>query len=155
MISLIVAVDLNGCIGLNGKMPWHIKEELKHFKEYTWGKKVLIGRKTFAGLYKPLENRYHYILTGSNFQIDDGEIVTNLDDLIHQYKNSDEELVVIGGAQVYKQLLNHVDKMVISVIQEEYEGDTYFPIFDISQFETESIKKHERFIIYTLVRKEN
>ncbi len=155
MISLIVAVDMNGCIGLNGKMPWHIKEELKHFKDYTWGKKVLIGRTTFQGLNKPLENRYHYLLTTHDIQIENGEIVTNLDHLINKYKDNEEELVVIGGAQVYKSVLDCVDKMIISVIQDEYKGDTYFPSFDVNKFKLESINTHEKFIVYTLVRKEN
>ena len=155
MISLIVAVDKNGCIGLDGKMPWHIKEELKHFKEYTWGKKVLIGRKTFEGLGKPLTNRYHYLLTSKNIEIETGEIVTDLATLIDQFKNNDEELVVIGGAQVYKKVLDIVDKMIISVIQNEYNGDTYFPKFDMNRFDVESIQTHDEFIVYTLIRKEN
>ena len=155
MISLIAAVDINGCIGINGKMPWHIKEELKHFKDYTWGKNILIGKNTFNGLDKPLENRYHYLLTTSQIHLDYGEIVSDLNQLINKFKNSDEELVVVGGALVYKQLLDYVDKMVISVIQNEYIGDTYFPSFDINQFKIESIKHYERFKVYTLVRKEN
>ena len=155
MISLIVAVDLNGCIGINGKMPWHIKEELNHFKKYTWGKKILIGSKTFMGLDKPLDNRYHYLLTTKNIQINCGEIVESIDKLLEKYKNNKEELVVVGGFQVYKQVLDYVDKMVISVVPNKYKGDTYFPTFDMNQFEIDSIKKYEKFKVYTLVRKEN
>ena len=154
MISLIVAVDKNGCIGLNGKMPWNIPEEMKHFREYTWGKSVLVGRKTFEGFKKPLENRYHYILSSKEFTGDNIEVVNNLDELILKYKKSDDELVVIGGSKVYNYFLEIVDKMVISVIQDEFDGDTYFPPFDINKFNLKSKKEHTKFIVYTFVRKE-
>ena len=155
MISLIVAVDKNGCIGLNGKMPWNIPEEMKHFREYTWGKSVLVGRKTFEGFKQPLCNRYHYILSSKEYFGENLEVISNLENLIEKYKNSEEELVVIGGSKVYNYFLNVVDKMVISVIQNEYHGDTYFPGFDITKFKLESIQYHKEFNVYTLIRKEN
>lgn len=154
MISLIVAVDKNGCIGSNGKMPWNIPEEMKHFREYTWGKRVVVGRKTFEGFKQPLKNRYHYILSSKKFEGEKIEVISNLDKLVKEYKNSNEELVVIGGSKVYNIFLEIVDKMVISVIQNEYDGDTFFPNFDIEQFDLVSKEIKEDFIIYTFVRKE-
>ena len=154
MISLIVAVDKKGCIGFNGKMPWNIPEEMKHFREYTWGKSVLVGKNTFEGFKKPLENRFHYILSSKEFKGDNIEVVSDLNKLIEKFKNSDDELVVIGGAKVYNYFLEIVDKMVISVIQDEFEGDTYFPPFDLSNFNLISKKDHTKFIVYTFVREE-
>ena len=154
MISLIVAVDENGCIGINGKMPWHIPEELKHFKEYTWNKKVLVGRKTYESIGKPLKNRKVYVLSHDNILDENIEVIHNLDLFIKKYKNYDEELVVIGGSQIYEMMMDHVDKMVISVIKTKVKGDTYFPKFDINDFILVSKQENEKYDVYTFIRKE-
>ena len=156
MISLIVAYDVNHLIGKNGWMPWNIKEDLKHFREYTINKDLLVGRKTFEGFKKPLPHRFHYVMTRGNYEYHDAsvKIVHDIKEVIDLYKNNDKELVVIGGAQVYKEALPYVDKMVISIIDQEYEGDTYFPEFDENEFETVNIQQHEQFSVVTLQRKE-
>ncbi|MGN1342989.1 MAG: dihydrofolate reductase [Traorella sp.] len=156
MISMIIAMSLNGCIGNKGKMPWYIPEELQHFKTYTWNKKIVVGRKTFESLKKPLENRYHYVLSHQNCSIeyDNVEIIDKIDYLIDKYRNSQEELVVIGGKQIYLQFLDVIDKIVLTIIKEEYDGDTYFNEFHFDDFSIISKKEYEEFIVYTMIRKE-
>lgn len=155
MISLIVAYDSNQLIGKDGWMPWDNKEDLKHFRNYTMNKTLLVGRKTFEGFPKPLPNRYHYVLTRSDIQYsyDTVEVIHTIDDVVKKFKNSDDELVVIGGSQVYKTALPYVDKMVISVMDGEYEGDTYFPEYNKEDFIVESIEEKDGFSVYTLIRK--
>ena len=103
MISMIVAMSQNGCIGKDGKMPWHIPQELNHFKEYTIHKKIVVGRKTFEGFKQPLKNRFHYVITRQkiDYPYESVQIVHHVDSLIQKYQNSNDELVVIGGKQVY------------------------------------------------------
>lgn len=156
MISLIVAFDSNHLIGKNGWMPWNNPEDLKHFRNYTMNKALLVGRKTFEGFKKPLPKRYHYVLTRSDihYDYDTVEVIHDIEKLIKKYKDNDEELVVIGGSQVYQAALPYVDKMVISVMDGEYEGDTYFPSYDENDFEVISIEPKEGFYVQTLIRKE-
>ena len=155
MISLIVAFDQNHLIGKDGWMPWNIKEDLKHFREYTMGKDLLVGRKTFESFKKPLPNRFHYVMTRGNYDYhsESVHVIHDLNEVIKKYKKTDRELVVIGGSQIYKEALPYVDKMVISYIHQEYEGDTYFPFYDESDFTIESVVKHEEFSVITLQRK--
>lgn len=157
MISLIVAYDKNRLIGKDGWMPWNIKEELKHFRDYTINKDLLVGRKTFEGFKKPLPNRFHYVLTRSELecQSESVKVIHDINEVIEKYKNTESELVVIGGSQIYKEALPYVDKMVISIIDREYEGDTYFPFYDENDFMIESVEKHEQFSVMTLLRKES
>ena len=156
MISLIVAFDKNRLIGKNDWMPWNNKEDLKHFRNYTMNKDLLVGRKTFEGFPKPLPNRYHYVLTRQemDYNHEQVEVIHNIDELVKKYKNSEKELVVIGGSQIYKTALPYVDKMVISLMEGDYEGDTYFPEFDENDFTVENKEKKEGFTVYTLIRKE-
>ena len=129
MISLIVAMDKNRLIGKDGKLPWHNKEDLKHFKEYTTGKTLLVGRRTFDGLPGPLPNRKHYVLSRKTmwYSYDNVFVVHDIQNLVDNYKDSEDELVVIGGGEIYKLMMPYINKAVISVINGEYEGDTYFP----------------------------
>ncbi len=156
MISLIVAMDKNHLIGKNGWMPWDNKEDLKHFRNYTMNKSLLVGRKTFEGFKKPLPHRFSYVLTHSDMNIDDEnvKVIHDIQEVIDKFKNSCDELVVIGGAQIYAAALPFVDKMVLSIMDGDYEGDTFFPDFDENDFEVESVENKESFRIQILRRKE-
>ena len=157
MITIIVAVSKNNCIGKDGKMPWHLPEEMKHFKRNTIHKKVVVGRKTFEGFKKPLVDRIHYVVTRQDLECkyENVVVVHDVQDLIQQYKNSEEELMIIGGRQIYSMFMNVADKLIISVLHEEFEGDTYFPEFDRNQFEINKIEHYQEFDVVTWIRKEN
>ena len=140
MISIIVAVANKNVIGKDNKLIWHISEDLKRFKKITSGNKMIMGRKTFQSLPGVLPNREHIIITrDANFSID-SEMVSichDLNSLIEKYKNSDEEVFVIGGAEIYTQFLPYADKLYLTKVNHDFEGDTYFPEINFDEFETE------------------
>ena len=155
MISLIVAFcQKNRVIGVNNKIPWHIKEDFIHFKNYTLNKTLIMGEQTFISIGKVLENRKTIIATLNNFNFEqkDVTITHDLIKTLKEYQNKDEELVVCGGATIYKLSLPYVDKMVISEVKKEYQGDTYFPIFE-DDFTLISIEDKEEFVIKTYIRR--
>lgn len=141
MLSIIVAIAKNNVIGKGNKLIWHISEDLKRFKSITSGKSMIMGRKTFESLPGILPNREHIILTrDKNFKVDSDKVkvVNNLDTLIEKYSNCEDEVFVIGGAEIYKQLLPYAHKLYLTKIDNDFEGDTYFPQINYDEFRTES-----------------
>lgn len=132
MLSIIVAVAKNNVIGKDNKLIWHLPEDLKRFKRLTTGKNIIMGRKTFESLGRVLPNRRHIILCNDMELNIDNENVEVLEDisLLDKYINSDEEHFVIGGATIYKLLMPYCNKLYITHIDEEFEGDVYFPEID-------------------------
>ncbi len=132
MLSIIVAISKNNVIGKDNKLIWHLPEDLKRFKKLTTGHTIIMGRKTFESLGRVLPNRKHIVITNNaNMQIEDENV-----ELIHDIKmlnkfiNSEEEHFIIGGATIYKLLMPYANKMYITRINEEFEGDVYFPELD-------------------------
>ena len=141
MISISVAVANNNVIGKDNKLLWHISEDLKRFKSITSNKKMIMGRKTFESLPGILPNREHIIITrDQNFKVDSDKvtIVNDLNSLLEKYSNCEDEIFVIGGAEIYKQLLPYTHKIYLTKIDETFEGDTYFPEINYAEFKTES-----------------
>ena len=137
MIALIVAYDNNKLIGKDGKMPWHIKGELKKFRELTENNIVIMGRKTYESIGSPLKNRINIILsTNSEFNVENCLVFSDLEKSIDYAKLNypRKDIYIIGGSSVYSQSLNIVDKMYITEIDFEYDGDTYFPEFNKDKF---------------------
>lgn len=140
MISIIVAIAKDNVIGKDNKLLWHISEDLKRFKRITTNKKMIMGRKTFQSLPGILPNREHIIITRDpDFKVDSDQvtIVHSLNSLIEKYEKSEEEVFVIGGAEIYKQFLPHAQKLYWTKIEEAFEGDTYFPEINFHEFKTE------------------
>lgn len=140
MLSIIVAVAQNNVIGKDNKLIWHISEDLKRFKEITSGKKMIMGRKTFESLPGVLPNREHIIITkDKNYKVDSDKvtIVHDLNSLIDQYKNCDEEVFIIGGAEIYNQTLPYADKLYLTTINNAFDGDTFFPEINYDDFKVE------------------
>ena len=136
MLSIVVAVAKNNVIGKDNKLIWHLPEDLKRFKKLTTGKTIIMGRKTFESLGKVLPNRKHIVITKNNdFKIDNPmvEVINNINEL-DKYINSNEEHFVIGGASIYKILLPYTNKMYITRIYEQFEGDTFFPEIDENEW---------------------
>ncbi|NFN95531.1 dihydrofolate reductase [Clostridium botulinum] len=137
MLSIIVAIAKNNVIGNDNKLIWHISEDLKRFKEITSGKTIVMGRKTFESLPGVLPNRKHIILTrDKNFKINSEcvEIIYDFDKLLNKYKNSDDEVFIIGGGEIYKQLLPYSNKLYLTKINKDFDGDTYFPQINYNDF---------------------
>lgn len=130
MFSIIVAVSKNGVIGKDNSLIWHIPEDLKRFKELTMGKKIVMGRKTFESLPCVLPNRQHIVLTrDKNYEFNHNqvEVVTDLNKIIDMYKDSDEEVFIIGGGEIYTMFLDYTKKLYITEVLKDFKGDTYFP----------------------------
>ncbi|KAI3350184.1 dihydrofolate reductase [Clostridium botulinum] len=140
MLSIIVAIAKNNVIGNDNKLIWHISEDLKRFKEITSGKTIVMGRKTFESLPGVLPNRKHIILTrDKNFKVNSEcvEIIYDFDELLSKYKNSDTEVFIIGGGEIYKQLLPHTNKLYLTKINKDFDGDTYFPQINYDDFKVD------------------
>lgn len=143
MLSTIVAIANNNVIGKDNKLIWHLPEDLKRFKQITTGKNIIMGRKTFESLGRVLPNRKHIILCNDMEMDIDNENVEILDDIskLDKYINSDEENFVIGGATIYKLLMPYVNKLYITRINQDFEGDVYFP--EIKEAEWKEISKEK------------
>ncbi len=158
-IVIISAVAKNGVIGRsNGEMPWHSKEEFAHFKSTTFGHPIIMGRKSFEALGKPLKGRLNIILTKRGF--DPGfEEVKVLPGLKEAYKfcekDNNHTVFVIGGGQIYEQAMETADEMLISIMNFEAEGDVYFPAIDEDSWEIESRDKRNEFEILKYVRRKD
>lgn len=156
MFSIIVAIGKNNEIGKNNKLLWHIPEDLKKFKEITLGKTVVMGRNTFKSIGKILPNRNNIVLSKNLQNINNKknlEICDDFSKIIKKYKNSVEEVFIIGGAQIYKKALELgiVEKLYISHIDfSDDEADTYFPEIDYNLWKKVKEEKYEgwKFCIY-------
>ena len=140
MISISVAVAKNNVIGKDNKLLWHISEDLKRFKRITSNKKMIMGRKTFESLPGILPNREHIVVTrDKSFKVDSDKvtIVHDLNSLLEKYSSCEDEIFVIGGAEIYKQLLPYTQKIYLTKIDETFDGDTYFPEINYDEFKTE------------------
>ena len=144
MISLIAAKSKNNVIGVKNDLPWHLSNDLKRFKDLTSGHAVVMGRKTMESIVgrlgRPLPNRHNIVLTRQNLELDGVQTVNSLDDL----KFIDQEVFVIGGAEVYKQTIDIADKLYITEVQTEVDGDAFFPVVDMSQWHEISRKSHKK-----------
>lgn len=133
MISLLVAYDLNRVIGIDNKMPWHIPEELKYFKKVTMGKAIIMGRKTFESIGRPLPGRLNIVVTrNEEYEADGPEVFHDLQKAVERGKEYSDEVVIIGGAEIFNLSMGIADRLYITIIRKEYEGDTFFPKHDSS-----------------------
>jgi dihydrofolate reductase len=137
-IVLVVALTDDGVIGKDGDLPWYYPEDLQHFKETTMGHPVVMGRKTYESLpdeFRPLPDRPNVVLSTSAPDVPEAvEVATDLADAWAIASEHDDEVHVIGGAVVFEQTLDVADRLVITEIPEDYDGDTYFPEFDADEW---------------------
>lgn len=144
IISLIAAIGKNRIIGNKNALPWSLPADMKHFKELTAGKPVIMGRKTFESIGKPLPNRTNIIIThNQNYKAEGCTVVHSPDDALKAAENH-EEVMVIGGARIYKEFLPKADKMCLTLIDADFEGDAYFPEYSIEEWEETAYEEHER-----------
>lgn len=136
MISLLVAMDKKHVIGFENEMPWHLPNDLKYFKEKTTDHAIIMGRKTFDSIGRVLPNRRNIVLTRQQTDFPKGVEVIHDIDSIYQLnrENPSQELFVIGGGDLFEQVLPYADRMYITEIDEEFPGDTYFPRFKAEEW---------------------
>jgi len=132
MISLIAAMASNRVIGINNTLPWHLPADFKHFKAVTMGKPILMGRKTYESIGRPLPGRTNIIITHNPSYVAEGCYVVNSIEQALTLTEDDVEVMVIGGASFYQQTLAIAQRIYLTVIHHEFEGDAHFVEYDES-----------------------
>lgn len=143
MLTFVWIEDENQLIGQANQLPWHLPADLKHFKAVTVGDAVLMGRKTYEALpIKPLPNRRNIILTRNKDYVAPGAEVFHSKEAILSAVDTDQQtLHIIGGGEIYRLFIDEVDELYQTIIEGDFEGDTYFPTLDFSEFELLSKKE--------------
>ncbi len=134
--SIIVAKSKNHVIGNQGKLPWHLPNDLQFFQQKTWGHHVIMGRKTYDSLFQPLKNRTLVVVTRKqNFKVKGGVVVQSLQAAFNFVEKSKEsEVFIAGGGDIYKQTLHLADRIYCTLVDVIFPGDTYFPVIDKNVF---------------------
>ncbi len=133
-ITIIAAMARNRAIGLDGKMPWHLPGELGHFKAATMGKPIVMGRKTWESIGRPLPGRQNIVVTGNgSFQAPGCDLAGSLELALELARG--EEVMIIGGGQLYRQSLAFCDRMILTVVDCEPEADTWFPDWQTEEWQ--------------------
>ncbi|MBX0313987.1 dihydrofolate reductase [Planococcus glaciei] len=128
MISLMVAHDPNRVIGKDNQLPWHIPEDLAYFKKHTIGKGIVMGRNTYESIGRPLPKRRNIVVTrNSEYRADGIDVVHTLNEAVRLAEEQHEEVMVIGGEQIFRTILPQADRLYITLIKQEFDGDTFFP----------------------------
>jgi dihydrofolate reductase len=134
IISLVAAMDRNRLIGNNNQLPWHLPVDFAHFKSVTVGKPVVMGRKTYDSIGRPLPGRQNIVLSrDANFQPENVDVAHDFDQAL-QLAGSAEEIMVIGGSTIYQQVLPLAQGIYLTVVEAEFEGDAWFPEIDLSEW---------------------
>ena len=144
-ISFVVAAATNNAIGKEGKLPWHLPNDMKHFKNVTWGMPVVMGRKTFESLGKPLPGRKNIIISRQGGWDVKGTVgVQKVEDALFVAKETDaKEVMVIGGGEIYRSLFDKAKRIYLTRVDAEPEADTFFPILVAKDWHLVSQKDHE------------
>lgn len=145
ILSLIAAVANNNVIGNENKLMWHMPEDLKHFKKTTMGHSIIMGRKTWESIRKPLKGRQNIVLTRKEFYLAEGcEVVHSIDEAIKKIKH-EKEVFVIGGSDIYEQCIDlfYTRRIYITRIFASFDGDAFFPDIDTEKWELEDMEEHD------------
>jgi dihydrofolate reductase len=159
MISFVVAMDENRAIGKDNDLPWYLPNDLKHFKKTTMGKPIVMGRKTYESIGKPLPGRENIVVTrDQSYEAEGTTIVHSVDEVL---QINAEEVCVIGGSEIFKQFLPVADRLYITEIHHTFEADTYFPELNDNEWKelsrTEGIvdeknKYPHEFVVYEKIK---
>jgi dihydrofolate reductase len=140
MLSIVVAISRNGVIGQDNQLPWHLPEDLKYFKQLTMGKPIVMGRKTYESIGRPLPGRTNIVITrNARWQAEGVTVVNSLEAAIKTAEQAcidsgASEAMVIGGSEIYRQALDRADRLYITEVNVEIEGDAYFPDINYAQW---------------------
>ncbi len=143
MISIIAAIGKNRELGRGNDLIWHIKEDLKNFKNLTMGKYIVMGKNTYESLPKHLEGRKYIVLSSSLSEIENGLLFNDFNKLLEFIKDVDKEVMIIGGASIYKLFLPFADKLYLTEIDSEEKADVYFPDFNKEDYKCNVVSTNE------------
>ena len=145
MISIIAAIGENRELGRNNDLIWHLKEDMQYFKEMTMNKKVVMGLKTYFSLPGALKNREYLVLTTTMDKLPNARVFHSFEELLEYINTLDEEVMIIGGASVYKLFLPYADYLYLTEIMDQAEADAYFPEVNEEEFKLVRTKPaHEK-----------
>jgi len=156
-VVLVAALADNGVIGADGALPWHLPDDLKRFKALTLGKPIVMGRKTYASIGRPLPKRRNVVLSRSTRAIEGVEVVHGVDEALTLLEG-EAEIAIIGGEQIYRAFLPYATKLELTHVETSVEGDARFPAIDVGTWEVVNEARHEaddthrwpmRFVTYT------
>lgn len=139
-VSMIAAMGLNRVIGRDNQLPWHLPEDLKYFRSMTWGKPIVMGRKTFESLGRPLPGRTNIVVTAQpDLDLVGAKVVGSLEEALSAASNQAEldgvdEIMIIGGAKLYEQMLGQTDRIYLTLVEAEPDGDAWFPALPDGQW---------------------
>ena len=142
IVSIIVATSENRAIGKNNQLLWHLPGDLKHFKDITSGHSLIMGRKTFDSVGKPLPSRRNIVVTRQEIIISGCEVVNSIDKALELCKDEDE-VFIGGGAEIYKQAMKLTDRIYLTIVHQDFEADTFFPEIDSSDWKEVSHEDHQ------------
>ena len=133
IVAIIVAIGENNAIGKNNQLLWHMPKDLKHFKDVTSGRTIIMGRKTFDSVGKPLPRRRNIVVTRQDITIPGCEVVKSIEDGLALCKGEDE-VFIGGGAEIYQLAMHLTDRMYLTIIHQNFDADTFFPEIDYKQW---------------------
>lgn len=137
-LSILVAHDQQRVIGVNNQLPWHLPSDLKHVKSLTTGNTLVMGRATFESIGKPLPNRRNVVLTrNKSFKPEGVDVIHSLEEIY----NLPGHVFIFGGQSLFEEMIDKVDDMYITVIEDKYNGDTFFPPYTFKDWEVASSNK--------------
>ncbi|HWZ14883.1 MAG TPA: dihydrofolate reductase [Mucilaginibacter sp.] len=143
IVSIIVAISENHAIGKNNQLLWHLPGDLKHFKDTTTGHTIIMGRKTFDSVGKPLPNRRNIVITRQPITIEGCEVVNSVEAALALCKDEDE-VFIGGGAEIYKLAMHLTDRIYLTIVHQHFDADTFFPEIDMTEWKEVSHEDHER-----------
>lgn len=145
-LSILVAMAKNRVIGRNNRLPWHLPADLKHFKFLTMGQTIVMGRKTYESIGKPLPGRANVIITRqADYEVPGAMVVHSLEDALlicEETSTGHSEHFIIGGEKLYRQAIKICQRMYITEIQRDFDGDVFFPEFDRDEWDETQRDKH-------------
>ena len=143
-VTIIAAIGKKRELGRNNDLIWHLQDDLKFFKENTLGKPIVMGLNTLYSLPRKLKDRQYIVLTNQDVELDEDIIVAkSLDELLDIIKNRTDEVMIIGGASIYRQMIDYADKMLLTEVDAECkDADVYFPEFDKNEWNSKVLSSH-------------
>ncbi|MCR4302414.1 MAG: type 3 dihydrofolate reductase [Sulfuricaulis sp.] len=141
-VSLIAAMAENRVIGVNNKLPWHLPADLRHFRQLTTGHPVIMGRRNYESIGKPLPDRANIVVTRNPaFRAPGCQVKNSLEEALREIQDK-SEIFIIGGAEIYRQSIGSADRIYLTLVHAEIDGDTYFPEFDRGDWQEVSRVHH-------------
>jgi len=141
-VSAVVAVSLNNAIGKDNQLLWHLPADLKHFKQITSGHTVIMGRKTYESIGKPLPNRRNIVITRQTIHIEGCEVASSVEAALALCAN-EQEVFIVGGAEIYKLALPLTDRIYLTIVKKEFEADVFFPELNQSEWLETSVEEYQ------------